>query len=224
MSKILVIDEDERGRDTMRAILEQENFIPILAEDAISAFEKVRAHAPQLLLVDLPLPETNGLELCKRLRASRIHTPIIFLDGRCDEIGKIMLLESGADDCISKPFSMRELAARIRAILRRTAYGPEQTFRFADVHVDTGRRIVRRSGNEIKITPAEYNLLLYFLENAGRTLSRDAILNVVWGYDWFPTTRTVDAHVVRLRQKLEPVPAAPQHFLTVHGVGYRFVS
>jgi DNA-binding response OmpR family regulator len=172
--------------------------------------------------VDLRLPEMSGVELCRRLRADRIQTPIIVLSAIGDEVDKVLLLEVGADDYIVKPFGTRELLARIRALLRRTT--PEtKIVCFADVEVDMDRRTTSRQGSEIKLTPAEYKLLMFFLHNPDRALTRDVILNSVWGYDSYPNTRTVDAHVVRLRQKLEPDVNAPRHFVTVHGVGYRFL-
>jgi len=222
MQKILVIDDDESLRDTIGVMLERENFLPILAADGKSGLEKAVSLKPQLMLVDLRLPEMSGVEVCKRLRADRIQTPIIVLSAIGDEMDKVLLLEVGADDYIVKPFGTRELLARIRALLRRTT--PEtKIVRFANVEVDLDRRATSRLGNDIKLTPAEYKLLVFFLHNADRALTRDMILNSVWGYESYPNTRTVDAHVVRLRQKLEPEPNLPRHFLTVHGVGYRFL-
>ena len=136
---------------------------------------------------------------------------------------KVLLLEIGADDYVVKPFGTRELLARIHALLRRTSADEKKVVAFADVEVDLTRRVVSKRGDELKFTRAEYNLLTYFLQNPDRALTRDMILNSVWGYESFPNTRTVDAHVVRLRQKLEPDVSCPRHFLTVHGVGYRFL-
>jgi DNA-binding response OmpR family regulator len=222
MQKILVIDDDESLRDTISVMLERENFVPILAADGKAGLEKALSMKPQLMLVDLRLPEISGVELCKRLRADRIQTPIIVLSAIGDEVDKVLLLEVGADDYLVKPFGTRELLARIRALLRRTT--PEtKTIRFADVEVDLDRRITSRQNHEIKLTPAEYKLLVFFLQNPDRAITRDVILNSVWGYESYPNTRTVDAHVVRLRQKLEPDVSLPRHFLTVHGVGYRFL-
>ncbi len=222
MQKILVIDDDESLRETIGILLERENFAPIFASDGKSGLEKAIMLKPQLLLVDLRLPEMSGVELCKQLRADRVQTPIIVLSAIGDEVDKVLLLEIGADDYIVKPFGTRELLARIRALLRRST--PEtRVIKFGDVEVDFDRRTVIRHGTEVKFTPAEYNLLAFFLHNSDRVLTRDLILNSVWGYESYPNTRTVDAHVVRLRQKLEPDPALPRHFLTVHGVGYRFL-
>jgi DNA-binding response OmpR family regulator len=173
--------------------------------------------------VDLRLPGMTGVEVCKQLRADKIQTPIIVLSAIGEEVDKVLLLEIGADDYIVKPFGTRELLARIRAVLRRAASDTQKVISFAEVQVDIERRSITQRGADVKLTPAEYNLLLFFLHNADRALTRDVILNSVWGYESYPNTRTVDAHVVRLRQKLEPDPGLPRHFLTVHGVGYRFL-
>jgi DNA-binding response OmpR family regulator len=165
----------------------------------------------------------SGVEICKQVRASKVQTPIIVLSAVGDEVDKVLLLEIGADDYVVKPFGTRELLARIRAVLRRVSPDARKVFHFAENEIDLERRVVTRRGEELKLTPAEYNLLAYFLHNPDRPLTRDMILNSVWGYEFFPNTRTVDAHVVKLRQKLEPDPNAPRHFLTVHGVGYRFI-
>jgi DNA-binding response OmpR family regulator len=165
----------------------------------------------------------TGIEICRQLRADKIQTPIIVLSAIGDEVDKVLLLEIGADDYVVKPFGRRELLARIRALLRRTSQDAHKILRCAEAEIDLERRVVTRKNEEVKMTPAEYSLLVYFLQNPDRALTRDMILNSVWGYDSFPNTRTVDAHVVKLRQKLEPDPNIPRHFLTVHGIGYRFL-
>src|SRR5262249_54573366 len=195
----------------------------VLAADGRTGFETAVALKPDLILVDLRLPGMSGTEICKQLRTAQLSTPIIVLSAVGEEVDKVLLLEIGADDYVTKPFGTRELAARIRAVLRRSSPDARKVVHFAENEIDFERRIVRRKGEELKLTPAEYNLLCYFLHNPDRPLTRDMILNSVWGYEFFPNTRTVDAHVVKLRQKLEPEPNAPRHFLTVHGVGYRFV-
>jgi DNA-binding response OmpR family regulator len=222
MQTILVIDDDESLRDTIGVMLERENFSPLFASDGKSGLEKAVTLKPHLVLVDLRLPVMSGVEVCKQLRADKVQTPIIVLSAIGEEIDKVLLLEIGADDYIVKPFGTRELLARIRALLRRVN-SETKVLRFGDVEVDIDRRATLRRGRELKLTPAEYNLLLYFLHNPDRALTRDVILNSVWGYESYPNSRTVDAHVVRLRQKLEPDPNVPRHFLTVHGVGYRFL-
>jgi DNA-binding response OmpR family regulator len=223
MSTILVIDDDESLRDTIGLMLEQEGFRPILAADGKTGYERALSAKPDLILVDLRLPGMSGIEISKQLRAGQVKTPIIVLSAVGEEVDKVLLLEIGADDYVVKPFGARELLARIRAVLRRTSPDARKVAQFGDITVDFERRVVARHGESLKMTPAEYNLLTYFLSNPDRALTRDMILNSVWGYESFPNTRTVDAHVVKLRQKLEGDPNTPRHFLTVHGVGYRFI-
>ena len=223
MQTIAVIDDDESLRDTIAVLLENEGFKTVMAGDGRTGYEMVLRVKPDLVIVDLRLPEMNGVEVCKQLRASSDTTPIIILSAIGEEVDKVLLLEIGADDYVVKPFGTREMLARIRAVLRRSGSDSRKVLSFGDVEVDLERRVVTRAGEELKITPAEYNLLTYFLNHPDRPLSRDLLLNAVWGYESYPTTRTVDAHIVRLRQKLEPEPGSPRHFLTVHGVGYRFL-
>ena len=223
MQNILVIDADENLRDTIGVLLEREGFKAILAPDGKSGLDQALLGKPALILADLRLPDLSGVEICKRLRASGSQTPIIVLSAVGEEIDKVLLLEMGADDYVVKPFGTRELLARVRAVLRRTPGEPERVLSFGESQVDLERRVVTRKGQEVKFTPAEYNLLTFFLQNPDRPLSRDMILNSVWGYESFPNTRTVDAHVVRLRQKLESDPNCPRHFITLHKVGYRFL-
>jgi DNA-binding response OmpR family regulator len=223
MQTILVIDDDENLRDTIGVMLEKEGFRPILVGDGKTGLQEALVVKPSLILVDLRMPGISGVEVCKRLRSSGMQTPLIVLSAIGEEVDKVLLLEIGADDYVTKPFGTRELLARIRAVLRRTTPDAAHVISFANVQVDLDRRVVTRQGEEIKMTRAEYNLLTFFLQNPDRALTRDVILNSVWGYESFPNTRTVDAHIVRLRQKLEPDADAPRHFVTMHGVGYRFI-
>ncbi len=223
LQKILVVDDDAELRETVSILLEREGFTPIQAVDGQSGLGQALALKPTLMLVDLRLPGLSGIELCKEVRANRLPIPIIVLSAVRDEVDKVLLLEIGADDYVVKPFGTRELLARIRAVLRRSTGEASRVLRFGDVEVDLDRRTIVRNQKEVKVTPAEYNLLSFFLQNVDRALSRDLILNSVWGYEFYPNTRTVDAHVVKLRQKFEQEPAVPKHFVTVHGVGYRFL-
>ncbi len=223
MQTILFIDDDEGLQDTIAVMLEQEGYRVLAALDGKTGYEKVLTLRPDLLIVDLRLPGMSGVDICKQLRAGQIHTPIIVLSAIGEEVDKVLLLEIGADDYVTKPFGRRELLARIRALLRRASPDTHAVLRFSEVEVDLDRRVVMRGTHEVKLTPNEYNLLVYFLQNPDKPLTRDMILNSVWGYDSFPNTRTVDAHVVKLRQKLEPDANVPKHFMTVHGVGYRFI-
>jgi DNA-binding response OmpR family regulator len=221
---ILVIEDDDDLRDTIGVLVEREGFHAILASDGQKGLDQAILAKPGLIITDLRLPGLNGVEVCKQLRSSGILTPIIVLSAVGEEIDKVLLLEIGADDYVVKPFGTRELLARIRAVLRRQPGTQQKILAFSDIEVDLERRVVTRRGQEVRFTPAEYNLLTFFLQNPDRPLSRDLILNSVWGYESFPNTRTVDAHVVRLRQKLEADPNSPRHFLTLHKVGYRFLA
>jgi DNA-binding response OmpR family regulator len=223
MQTILVIDDDEAIRQVIGVMLENEGFRAVLAADGKTGLQEAFSSRPSLIVVDLRMPGLSGVDVCKGIRAAGLRTPLIVLSAMGDEIDKVLLLEVGADDYVVKPFGTRELLARIRALLRRSSPETNQVISFADVEVDLERHVVRRKGDEIKVTRAEFKLLAFFLQNPDRPLTRDVLLNSVWGYDVFPNTRTVDAHVVRLRQKLEPDAETPRHFVTMHGVGYRFI-
>jgi DNA-binding response OmpR family regulator len=223
MQTVLVIDDDRSVRDTIGVMLENEGFHPVLASDGAVGFKQALALKPELILVDLRMPGLSGAEVCQQLRATGMKTPLIVISASCGEMDKVQLLEMGADDYVVKPFGTRELLARIRALLRRTSEDETKVMEFGEVRVDLTRRVVLKNGERVKLTRAEYNLLTYFLQNPDRALTREIILTSVWGYDSFPHTRTVDAHIVRLRQKLENDVERPQHFHTVHGVGYRFL-
>ena len=220
---ILVIDDDDNLRDTIGLLLEREGFRPILVADGKTGINEAFSSKPSLILVDLRMPGISGVDVCKKIRGAGLQVPIMVLSAVGEELDKVLLLEIGADDYVVKPFGSRELLARIRAILRRVSPEQSQVLTFSDVEVDLERRIVKRKGEEIKLTRAEFNLLAFFLQNPDRALTRDVILNSVWGYESFPNTRTVDAHVVHLRQKLEPDSESPRYFVTLHGVGYRFI-
>ena len=223
MQTILVIDDDANLRDTVALMLENEGFHTVTAAEGRSGFEQALLLHPDLLVVDLRLPGMSGVDICKQLRASHVTTPIVILSALGDEVDKVLLLEIGADDYVVKPFGARELVARIRAVLRRSSVESCKVVHVGEVEVDLERRAIKRGGEEVKFTPAEYNLLAFFLQHPDRPLTRDMILNQVWGYSFMSNTRTVDAHVVKLRQKLEADPNVPRHILTVHGVGYRFL-
>lgn len=224
MHKIVILNRDEGESSALGKMLEREGFLQILASNPETALDHIRRLKPQLLLVNLPLDGISGIDMCFELQAARLNTPTIIIGDDPDEMEKILLLETGADDYLVKPVASRELVARIRAILRRTTLSTNARLRFGDVEIDRERRIVANKGGEVKLTPCEYNLLLFFLQNADRALTRDTLLSSVWGYSEYPHTRTVDAHVSRLRSKFEPDPESPRHFLTVHGVGYRFLT
>jgi DNA-binding response OmpR family regulator len=216
---ILLIDADEDLRNTLGRSLRGEGFMVAMAADGESGLEQAISCNAALILTELCLPGLSGIEICKSLRTSGVQTPIIVLSSAGEETDKVRLLDIGADDYVVKPAGTRELLARIRAVLRRA----ERIISFAKIQVDTERRVITRSGQEVKLTPAEYRLLLYFLQNRDRPLSRFRILNSVWGIESPSNTRTVDAYVLRLRKKLEADPACPRHFMPYKGLGYRFV-
>jgi len=220
----MIIEDDAEIRGIVKTLLTNEGYQVEEVADGRMAVERVFLAKPDIILVDLRLPGLDGAEVCKRIRAGRLNTPIIVISAASEEFDKVLLLELGADDYVTKPFGARELLARVKAALRRSSAGTRDIVTFGSVQVDMDRRLVSNRGGEIKLTPSEYNLLTYFLHNPDRVLTREMILADVWGFESAPTTRTVDAHVVKLRQKLEAEPAVPRHFLTVHGIGYRFVA
>lgn len=224
MNRILIIDADECVRETLTIMLEKEKYVPLVACDAEAGCEMALAHAPALIIADFSLPGTNGIELCKRLTFSSCPAPMIVLSAIGDELEKVLFLEIGADDYVVKPFSTRELLARIRAVLRRRSARIEKVSRFGDVEVDHTRRAATRAGGEVKLTHCEYNLLVFFLQNVDRVVARGELLSSVWGYEPHTNSRTVDSHVVQLRRKLERDPSAPIHLVTIHGRGYRFLT
>ncbi|MGH9969458.1 MAG: response regulator transcription factor [Pyrinomonadaceae bacterium] len=205
---------------------EYEGYEVISADDGIAGLERALADDPDLVVLDVMMPRLSGLDLCKQLKAKRPSVPIIMLTARGQEIDKVVGLELGADDYITKPFSVRELMARVKAVLRRASppTAAPEIYRFSDVEVSIRSNEVRRAGSPVELSSKEFALLAYFISHPAETLSRDRLLDAVWGYDNYPNTRTVDTHIVHLRQKLEPHPEEPRFILTVHGSGYKFVG
>jgi DNA-binding response OmpR family regulator len=225
-AKILVVEDEPNMVVGLRDNFEFEGYEVITARDGVEGLQLALEESPDLVVLDVMMPRMSGLEVCKQLRAQRASIPIIMLTARGQEVDKVVGLELGADDYVTKPFSIRELLARVKAVLRRTSVLPKELDQhtFGDVEVDLRRCRVLRSGKALDVSSKEFELLKYFICHTGETLSRHQLLEDVWGYEHYPTTRTVDTHLVRLRQKLEPNPEQPQYFLTVHGTGYRFVG
>jgi DNA-binding response OmpR family regulator len=197
----------------------------LTASDGEQGYSLARSEKPDLIILDIMLPRMSGYELCRKLRAESVTTPIVMLTARGDEADRVVGLDLGADDYITKPFSVRELLARIRAVLRRAqaqSVLPEE-LRFANVVVDFRRYEARKAGRPVDLTRKEFGLLRLLAARSGEPVTRDDLLNEVWGYDANPTTRTVDNHVASLRAKLEENPSEPRHLFTVHGVGYKWV-
>ncbi len=226
MTKILIVEDEPNMVSGLRDNFEYEGYEVITAGDGSEGLQRALADAPDLVVLDVMMPKMSGLDVCKQLKAKRPSIPIIMLTARGQEVDKVVGLELGADDYVTKPFSIRELLARVKAVLRRAHTLPkdQERYSFSDVEVDLRRYQVLRKGKPVDFSAKEFELLRYFLCHAGETLSRDRLLEDVWGYNHYPTTRTVDAHIVRLRQKLEPEPGEPRFILTVHGVGYKFVG
>ena len=221
-TRILLVEDDDRLANLTAEYLRKNDFEVNIEGRGDTAEARILNDDPELVILDVMLPGKDGFEVCRAVR-EKYKGVILMLTARDEDLDQILGLELGADDYIAKPCELRELMARIRAVLRRTSSDARKAIHFSEIEVDFERRIVKRKGEDLKLTPAEYNLLAYFLHNPDRALTRDMILNSVWGYEFFPNTRTVDAHVVKLRQKLEPDSNTPRHFLTVHGVGYRFL-
>jgi DNA-binding response OmpR family regulator len=226
MTRILIVEDEPNMVAGLRDNFEFEGYKVITAPDGVAGLERALKEAPDLVILDVMMPRMSGLDVCKQLKAKRPSVPIIMLTARGQEADKVVGLELGADDYVTKPFSIRELLARVKAVLRRGQTVPKEQDRysFGEVEVNLKSCQVSRSGQALEFSSKEFELLKYFLGHPGETLSRDRLLEDVWGYDRFPTTRTVDAHIARLRQKVEPRPEQPRFILTVHGTGYKFVS
>jgi len=226
MTRILIVEDEPNMVAGLRDNFEFEGYEVITAPDGVAGLERALSETPDLVILDVMMPRMSCLDVCKQLKAKRPTLPIIMLTARGQEVDKVVGLELGADDYVTKPFSIRELLARVKAVLRRSTTAPkeQESFSFGEVEVNLKSCQVSRAGKELDFSSKEFELLKYFLCHPGEALSRDRLLEEVWGYDRFPTTRTVDAHIVRLRQKVEPRPEEPRFILTVHGTGYKFVG
>lgn len=228
MSKRILLVEDEPGLVlTLSDRLASEGYAVESARDGEAGLDRASRGAFDLILLDVMLPRKNGYDVCRDLRQRGIQTPILMLTARGQVVDKVVGLKLGADDYLTKPFEMMELLARVEALLRRVPSveaASADTYQFDAVRIDFRRAEITRGDEKIELSAKEFQLLRYFIEHREATLSRDELLNEVWGYDAMPTTRTVDVHVAWLRQKLEPNPKHPKYILTVHGLGYKFVG
>ena len=225
MTKVLVVEDDPGILRTVADNLKFEQYDVVTAMDGQTAWEIQRSQRPDLIVLDLMLPRMSGLELCRQLRAADIQVPVLVLTARSEEADRVLGLDLGADDYVTKPFSVPELMARIRALLRRTSLtaGLPATLRFGQVEIDFRRYAAHRRGEPIEMTRKEFALLRFLASRSETVLTRDELLNKVWGFEAYPLTRTVDNHIASLRAKLEADPSRPAHIQTVYGVGYRFV-
>lgn len=230
MNKRILLIEDEPGLVmTLTDRLRSEGYVVESASDGEVGLERACCASFDLIILDVMLPRRNGLDLCYDLRQRRIMTPVIMLTARSQIADKVVGLKLGADDYLTKPFEMIELLARVEALLRRVpsealAHAESRVYQFGAIQVDLQRSEVLRDSHHVDLSALEFRLLRYFIEHRGQTLSRDELLNEVWGHTVLASTRTVDVHVAWLRQKLELHPRHPQHILTVHGLGYKFVG
>ena len=222
--RILVIVDDHDSKQRLLTLLNLEGYEVEVVADGFTALTKLRRRSPSALILDLRDPGSSGYELCREISQSAPWVPLVILGVSTDVLDKIVLLEIGADDYLTKPFVPRELAARLRALMRRvTLASREFPYVFDDVTVDFSTMDVTRRGQKVLLTTQEFKTLEFMIKNKLRVISRDQFLHEVWGHQNHPTTRTVDNHILKLRQKLESNPSHPSHFLTIHGVGYKFV-
>jgi DNA-binding response OmpR family regulator len=224
LGTILIIEDDPRMQKVLRTIFVKEHYAVVVAGDGQAGLELFRSERPLAVVLDLVLPRISGRELCQTFKNLSSETPIVVLSAISEVVDKVLLLELGADDYVTKPFSPRELTARVQAAIRRQRKPAAATiFRFADCEIDFKSMSARCRGVPVVLTAHEFKLLKFFTDNLDRVLTRELLLTEVWGYYSYPTTRTVDNQILKLRQKLEPDPANPKHLLTIYGAGYKFV-
>ncbi|MFC4853063.1 response regulator [Actinophytocola glycyrrhizae] len=228
MTRVLIVEDEESFADPLAFLLRKEGFTAAVASTGQQALEEFDRNGADIVLLDLMLPGMSGTDVCKALR-QRSTVPVIMVTARDSEIDKVVGLEIGADDYVTKPYSARELIARVRAVLRRGGDSPEgellpQVLAAGPVRMDVERHVVTVDGGEVPLPLKEFDLLEYLLRNVGRVLTRGQLIDRVWGADYVGDTKTLDVHVKRLRSKIEPDPASPRHLVTVRGLGYKFES
>jgi DNA-binding response OmpR family regulator len=224
MNKILVIEDDPAIQRGLKDALEQDNFAVELESDGEQGYKRALSESYDLLILDLMLPTMNGQNICRELRRQRITVPILMLTSRSDEIDKVIGFEIGADDYVTKPFSVVELLARIRALIRRAQISAQSVavYTFANITIDFNKHEARKDQQLLNLSVKEFDVLRFLVGHESELITRDRLLNEVWGYDIFPTTRTVDNTIFNLRKKIEDDPANPKYLVTVHGAGYKF--
>jgi DNA-binding response OmpR family regulator len=227
MSLILAIEDDPAILRGLADNLRFESYDVLTAADGQAGYALIVEKRPDLIILDLMLPKMSGYEICRKVRAAGLQTPILMLTARGEEADRVLGLDLGADDYVAKPFSIRELLARVRALLRRAqpaAKSQPDELRIGNVVIHFPSYEAHKAGQPLELTRKEFQILRYLSARTGEVVTRDELLNEVWGYENYPTTRTVDNHIAGLRAKLEVDPAEPQHLKTVHGVGYKFVG
>ena len=226
LQKVLIIEDEPDMVLGLQDNFEYEGYEVLVARDGKAGMARALADKPDLILLDIMLPRMSGLDVCRQLRRNGFDAPVIMLTARGQEIDKVIGLEVGADDYVTKPFSIKELLARVRAHLRRASkqVAEIETYRLGDIELNFKHYQAARDGQPIEMSPREFDILKYFIHHKGEAITRERLLDDVWGYDCFPITRTVDNHIAKLRQKIEPVPAEPQYIITIHRVGYKFLG
>jgi two-component system alkaline phosphatase synthesis response regulator PhoP len=222
VSLILVVEDEPGIALALEDDLKLEGYEVEVASDGETASSAARERTFDLILLDVMLPRKDGFQVCRELRRAGVRTPILMLTAKTQEAEKVMGLDLGADDYLTKPYGRHELRARIRALLRRAAPEGEEVYRFGDVEVDFGRAELRRRGERLDLTPLEFKLMAAFVRSRGRVFTRQQLLDAAWGKDVFITERVVDNQIMNLRRKIEPDPANPQYIASVRGIGYRF--
>jgi DNA-binding response OmpR family regulator len=224
MERIVVIEDDGALRKILRRLFSSEGYEVDVVPDGVGGLEMLRQRVPAAVILDVLRPGSSGCDLCRKIANLVPGLPLVVISASSDVADKVLLLEMGADDYVTIPFSPRELVARLRALIRRASrVSPENLYFFEDVMVNFSKTEITRSGEKITLTAKEFKTLAFLTKNAERVISRDELLNEVWGYRNYPCTRTVDNHILRLRQKLESDPSNPSHLLTIFGMGYKFV-
>ena len=226
MKRILIVEDDPAILKGLVSSLEEGHCEVLTATDGAKGLQMGKRENIDLIILDIMLPEKDGMEVCRDLRKEGINTPILMLTSKKEEVDKVLGLELGADDYVTKPFGMRELQARIRALLRRKVPVVKEIdeYTFGDVHVDFKKQEAIKKNKSVKLSTMEFKILKYFIQREREIVSRDMLLDEVWGYENFPTTRTVDNYILSLRKKIEDNPSKPKHLLTAHKAGYKFVK
>ena len=226
MQRILVVEDEEDLLKGLDINLSKEGYRVLKASDGETGIKLAIKESPNLIILDVMLPGINGFDVCRELRGKGITIPIIMLTAKSEEMDRVVGLEIGADDYVTKPFGLRELIARIRARLRHQPVQSESLarYRFGDFEFDFEKLVAKRKGKALEMTPREFDILQLLIRCRGEVVTRDRMLEQVWGYDSYPTTRTVDTHILKLRQKIEDDPANPRYILSIYGEGYKFVG
>lgn len=226
MHRVLIVEDEPNMVLGLEDNFKFEGYEVIIATNGKEGFERAISTQPDIILLDVMLPEMNGLDVCRQLRQRGIETPIIMLTARGQETDKVMGLEIGADDYLTKPFGISELLARVRALLRRALRQVVEfeIYQFNDVEINFKKHLATKAGLPFELSPREFEILKYFIQHKGEIITREQFLDKVWGYDNFPFSRTVDSHIAKLRQKIEQNPTEPRHIITIHRIGYKFLE